>query len=116
MFKFIIIIKNIISMIGRDNMNLNPTLDRVVIKKIEFEEIYKTNIILAASSKNDINRFIYEVVEVGPGGMVAGYQVNMYVKPGDKVIVPEYIGSEIHIDNEDYRIIKQGEILAIIEK
>ena len=100
---------------GCDKVNLNPTLDRVVIKKIEFEEVYNTNIILATSSKNDINKFIYEVVEVGPGGIVAGYQVDIYVKPGDRVIVPEYIGSEIHIDDEDYRIIKQGEILAIIE-
>lgn len=96
-------------------MNLNPTLDKVVIKKCNFDDIYKTNILLVNSSKNDINKLIYEVVEVGPGGMVGGYQVNMTVKPGDKIIVPEYIGSEIHINNEDYRIIKQSDILATIE-
>lgn len=96
-------------------MNLNPTLDRVVVKKCNFDEVYKTNIILVNSAKNDINKLIYEVVEVGPGGIVGGHQVDMIVKPGDKVIVPEYIGSEIHIDNEDYRIIKQSDILATVE-
>lgn len=95
-------------------MNLNPTLDRVVIKKCNFDEVYKTNIILVNSAKNDINKLIYEVVEVGPGGIVGEHQVDMTVKPGDKVIVPEYIGSEIHIDNEDYRIVKQSDILAIV--
>ena len=96
-------------------MNLNPTLDRVVIKKCNFDEVYKTNIILVNSAKNDINKLVHEVVEVGPGGIVGGHQVDMTVKVGDKVIVPEFIGSEIHIDNEDYRIIKQSDILAIVE-
>ena len=96
-------------------MNLNPTLDRVVVKKCNFDEVYKTNIILVNSAKNDINKLIYEVVEVGPGGMVNGYEVVMNVKIGDKVIIPEYIGSEIHIDNEDYRIVKLSDILAIVE-
>lgn len=96
-------------------MNLNPTLDRVVIKKCNFDDIYKTNIILVNSSKNDINKFIYEVIGVGPGCNINGHNVVMTVKAGDKVIVPEYIGSEIHIDNEDYRIVKQSEILAILE-
>jgi len=97
-------------------MKINPTLDRVVIKKCNFDEVYKTNIILVSSAKNDINKLIYEVVEVGPGGIVAGNQVDMVVKPGDKVIVPEFIGSEIHIDDNDYRIIKQSDILAIVEE
>ncbi len=96
-------------------MNLNPTLDRVVIKKCNFDEVYKTNIILVNSAKNDINKLIYEVVEVGPGGIVNGHNVEMTVKPGDKVIVPEFIGSEIHIENEDYRIIKLSDILATVE-
>ena len=96
-------------------MNLNPTLDRVVIKKCNFDEVYKTNIILVNSAKNDINKLIYEVVEVGPGGIVNGQNVEMTVKPGDKVIVPEFIGREIHIDNEDYRIIKLNDILATVE-
>ena len=96
-------------------MNLNPTLDRVVVKKCNFDEVYKTNIILVNSAKNDINKLIHEVVEVGPGGMVNGYEVIMNVKIGDKVVIPEYIGSEIHIDNEDYRIVKLSDILAIVE-
>lgn len=95
-------------------MKLNPTLDRVVIKKCDFDKVYKTNIILIDSAKNDINKLIYEVVEVGPG-ITGEKSVTMTVKCGDKVIVPEYIGSEIHIDNEDYRIIKQEDILATIE-
>lgn len=96
-------------------MNLNPTLDRVVVKKCNFDDVYKTNIIIVNSAKNDINKFIYEVVDVGPGGIINGHHVEMTVKPGDKVIVPEYIGSEIHIDNDDYRIIKLNDILAIVE-
>ena len=96
-------------------MKLNPTLDRVVIKKCNFDEIYKSSIILVNSAKNDINKLIYEVVEVGPGGVINEIEVNMTVKPGDKVIVPEYIGSEINIENEQYRIIKLNEILAIVE-
>lgn len=96
-------------------MKLNPTLDRVVIKKCDFDEIYKGNIILANSSKNNINKFIYEVVEVGPGGEISGDKIEMAVKPGDKIILPEYIGSEINIDNEEYRIVKLNDILAIIE-
>lgn len=96
-------------------MKINPTLDRVIVKKVNFDEIYKTKIILVNSSKNDINKFIYEVVEVGPGGKVNEEFIDMIVKPGDKVIIPEYIGSEINIDNQLYRILRQKEILAIVE-
>lgn len=96
-------------------MKINPTLDRIVIKKCNFDEVYKSSIILVNKAKNDINKLIYEVVECGPGGMIAGNNVKITVKPGDKVIVPEFIGSEIHIDDEDYRIIKQSDILAIVE-
>ena len=96
-------------------MKINPTLDRIVIKKCNFEDVYNSSIILVNKAKNDINKLIYEVVECGPGGMVAGNNIEIMVKPGDKVIVPEFIGSEIHIDEEDYRIIKQSDILAIVE-
>lgn len=96
-------------------MKINPTLDRVIVKKVDFDEIYKSNIILVNSSKNDINKFIYEVCEVGPGGIVNEENIEMIVKPGDKVIIPEYIGSEINIDNQLYRILRQKEILAIVE-
>lgn len=96
-------------------MKLNPTLDRVVIKKCDYDNIYKGKIILTSSLKDNINKLIYEVVEVGPGGIISGKEIKMSVKPGDKVILPEYIGSEINIDNESYRIVKMNDILAIIE-
>lgn len=96
-------------------MNINPTLDRVVIKKCNFDDVYESKVILITSAKNDINRLIHEVVEVGPGGIVNGHDIKMVLKPGDKVIVPEYIGSEIHIDDEDYRIVRQSDVLAVLE-
>ena len=97
-------------------MKLNPTLDKIVVKKCNFDEIYKSSIVLVESSKDSINKLIYEVVETGPGGMVAGNEVVMTVKPGDKVIIPEFIGSEINMDNEQYRIIRLQDILATVEK
>ena len=96
-------------------MKINPTLDKVIVKKIDFDELYNGSIILVNSSKNDINKYIYEVIEVGPGGLVNKENIEMIVKPGDKVIIPEYIGSEISIDNQLYRILRQKEILAIVE-
>ena len=66
-------------------------------------------------NQDNINKLIYEVVECGPGGMVNKDDIKIVVKPGDKVIIPEYIGSEINIDNIQYRIVKQSDILAILE-
>lgn len=96
-------------------MKINPTLDKIVVKKIEFEEVYKGSIILTSKNQDSINKLIYEVIECGPGGMVNKDDVKIVVKPGDKVIIPEYIGSEINIDNIQYRIVKQSDILAILE-
>lgn len=96
-------------------MKINPTLDKIVVKKIEFEEVYKSSIILTSKNQDDMNKLIYEVVECGPGGMVNNNEVIITVKPGDKVIIPEYIGSEINIDNVQYRIVKQSDILAMLE-
>ena len=96
-------------------MKINPTLDKIVVKKIEFEKVYKSSIILTSKNQDDMNKLIYEVVECGPGGMVNDNEVIITVKPGDKVIIPEYIGSEINIDNIQYRIVKQSDILAILE-
>lgn len=96
-------------------MKINPTLDKIVVKKIEFEEVYKSSIILTSKNQDDMNKLIYEVIECGPGGMVNDNEVIITVKPGDKVIIPEYIGSEINIDNVQYRIVKQSDILAILE-
>ena len=96
-------------------MQLNPTLDRVVIKKYDYEKISTSKILLSSLAKDNINKIIYEVVEVGPGGKVADKNINMTVKPGDIVLVPEYIGSEINMNNDHYRIVKMNEILAIVE-
>lgn len=96
-------------------MKINPTLDKIVVKKIEFEEVYKSSIILTSKNQDDMNKLIYEVIECGPGGMVNDNEVIITVKLGDKVIIPEYIGSEINIDNVQYRIVKQSDILAILE-
>ena len=96
-------------------MKINPTLDKIVVKKIEFEKLYKGSIILTSKNQDNINKLIYEVVECGPGGIRNKDNVKIVVKPGDKVIIPEYIGSEINIDNIQYRIVKQADILAILE-
>jgi len=96
-------------------MYINPTLDRIIVKKCEFEEVYTSKIILTDNTKKDINRFVYDVIKVGPGGVVDDIDIQMYITVGDKVIIPEYIGSEIQIDGIDYRIVKQNEILAVLE-
>lgn len=96
-------------------MKINPTLDKIIVKKIDYDTVYKGSIILTNQSKNNINKLLYKVVECGPGGMINDENVEIVVNPGDKVIIPEYIGSEINIDNEDYRIVKQSDILAILE-
>lgn len=95
-------------------MKINPTLDKIVVKKIEFEKLYKGSIILTSKNQDNINKLIYEVIECGPGGIVNDSNVEIVVKPGDKVIIPEYIGSEINIDNNQYRIVKQSDILAVL--
>ena len=91
-------------------MKINPTLDKIVVKKIEFEKLYKGSIILTSKNQDNINKLI-----CGPGGIINKDNVKIVVKPGDKVIIPEYIGSEINIDNIQYRIVKQADILAILE-
>lgn len=96
-------------------MKINPTLDRIIVKKVEFNNIYKSTIILTGKNKDDMNKLIYEVVECGPGGKVNNDNVQIVVKSGDLVIIPEYIGSEINIDNVQYRVVRQSDILAILE-
>lgn len=92
---------------------LKPLADRVIIKMIETEETTKGGIILSQGAKEKPQ--IAEVLEVGPGGMVDGNEVVMTVKKGDKVIVSKYSGSEVKYQGEDLIIVKQGEILAIVE-
>ena len=94
-------------------MKLKPVLDHVVIKATEAEETTKSGIILAAASQEKPQ--IAEVVAVGPGGIVDGNEVKMFVKPGDKVIAAKYAGTEIKLDDVDYTIIRQADILAIVE-
>ena len=94
-------------------MNLKPLADRVVIKMVEAEETTKSGIILAGSAKEKPQ--VAEVVAVGPGGNVDGKEVTMYVKKGDKIIAGKYSGTEVKVDGEEYTIVRQSDILAIVE-
>ena len=94
-------------------MKLTPLADRVVLKPMEAEETTKGGIILTASAKEKPS--VAEVVSVGPGGMVDGKEIVMSVKPGDKVITDKYAGSNVKIGNEELVIVRQGDILAIVE-
>ena len=93
-------------------MNLKPLGDRVVIKQLEAEETTKSGIILAGNAKEKPQEA--EVVAVGPGGMVDGKEVKMEVKVGDKIIYSKYAGTEVKIGGEEYIIVKQNDILAIV--
>ena len=94
-------------------MNLKPLLDRVVLKSVEAEETTKGGIILTGSAKE--KPVVSEVLAVGPGGMVDGKEVAMYVKVGDKVVVSTYAGTNIKLDGEEYTIVRQNDILAVVE-
>ena len=94
-------------------MKLVPLGDKVVIKQLEAEEKTKSGIVLPTQSQEKPQEA--EVIAVGPGGNVNGTEVTMMVKPGDKVIYSKYSGSEVKFDGEAYIIIKQSDILAIIE-
>lgn len=95
-------------------MKLKPLADRVVLKTVEAEETTKSGIILTGAAKEKPS--IAEVVEVGPGGMVDGKEVVMTVKPGDKVITSKYSGTEVKCDGEEYVVVRQADILAIVEE
>ncbi len=92
---------------------IKPILDRVLIKMQETEETTKSGIILSANSKEKPQ--IAEVVEVGPGGEVDGKEVKMFLKKGDKVIASKYAGTEVKYEGTEYIILKQSDILAIVE-
>ncbi len=94
-------------------MKLKPLADRVVLKMVETEETTKSGIILTSAAKEKPS--VAQVVEVGPGGMVDGNEVKMSVKIGDKVITSKYSGTEIKLDGEEYIIVRQGDILAVVE-
>ena len=94
-------------------MTLKPLLDRVVIKSVAAEETTKSGIILTGSAKEKPQ--MSEVIAVGPGGRVDGKEVTMYVKTGDKVIYSKYAGTEVKLDGEEYTIVRQSDILAVVE-
>lgn len=94
-------------------MNLRPLGDRVVIKKVEAEETTKSGIVLPGAAKEKPQ--MAEVVAVGPGKVEDGKEIKMEVKVGDKVIFSKYAGNEIKMDGQEYTILKQDDILAIIE-
>ncbi|HIT56937.1 MAG TPA: co-chaperone GroES [Candidatus Galloscillospira stercoripullorum] len=94
-------------------MKLTPLADRVIIKMLEAEETTKGGIILTGAAKEKPE--VAEVISVGPGGLVDGKEIKMTVKPGDKVITSKYSGTEVKIDGEEYTIVRQGDILAIVE-
>ena len=92
---------------------IKPLADRVVIKMCETEETTKSGIILASSAKEKPQ--IAEVIAVGPGGNVEGKEITMHVKVGDKVIVTKYAGTEVKYEGEELVIVRQNDILAIVE-
>ena len=94
-------------------MKLNRLADRVVLKSAEVEETTNSGIILTGSAKE--KPVVSEVIAVGPGGVVDGKEVKMYVKAGDKVIFSKYAGTEVKLDGEEYIIVRQSDILAIVE-
>ena len=94
-------------------MKLVPVGDRVVLKQVEAEETTKSGLILTTSAQEKPQEA--EVIAVGPGGMVDGKEVTMQVKPGDKVIYSKYAGNEVKLEGEEYIIVRQNDILAVVE-
>lgn len=94
-------------------MTIKPLADRVVIKMVEADETTKSGIILAGSAKEKPQ--VAEVVAVGPGGNVDGKEIQMHVKVGDKVLISKYSGTEVKLDGQEYTIVRQNDILAIVE-
>ena len=95
-------------------MKLKPLCDRVVVKMVEAEETTASGIILTASAQEKPQ--VAEIIEVGPGGVVDGKEIKMEVQKGQKVITSKYSGTEVKLDGEKYIIVRQSDILAIVEK
>ncbi len=94
-------------------MKLKPLGDRVVLKTVEVEETTASGIVLPGNAKEKPS--VAEVIAVGPGGMVDGKEIKMEVKIGDKVITSKYSGTEVKLDKEEYIVVRQNDILAIVE-
>ena len=95
------------------SMTIKPLLDRVLIQTEEAEETTKSGIVLAAKSQEKPQ--IARVVAVGPGGEVDGKEIKMYLKAGDRVICAKYTGTEVKVDGVEYTIVKQSDVLAVVE-
>lgn len=104
---------NILNAKGSEFMNIKPLLDRVVLKLDNAEETTASGIVLSSAAQEKPQ--YANVVAVGPGGIVDGNEVKMYLNVGDKVIASKYAGTEVKIDGEEYTIVKQSDILAIVE-
>ena len=94
-------------------MRIKPLCDRVVIKNLEAEDTSKGGLLLTSGSKEKPQ--LAEVLAVGPGGVVDGKEVTMYVEPGQKVFYAKYSGTEVKLDGEEYIIVRQSDILAIVD-
>ena len=94
-------------------MTLKPLFDKVVLKQVEAVETTKAGIILPGSAQEKPQ--VSEVVAVGPGGLVDGKEVKMYVQKGQKVLISKYSGTEVKVDGVEYTILRQDDILAIVE-
>ena len=94
-------------------MKIRPLFGRVVIKSCEVEETTKSGLILTGNAKEKPQ--MAEVIAVGPGGVVDGKDVTMSVNVGDKVIYSKYAGNEVKLDGEEYIIVRQSDILAVVE-
>ena len=94
-------------------MTLKPLADRVILKRVAAEETTKSGIILTSAAQEKPQ--VYEVIAVGPGGVIDGADIVMEVEVGDRVITGKYTGTEVKLDGEELTIVKQSEILAIVE-
>ena len=94
-------------------MSVKPLADRVVLRFVEAEDTTQSGIMLAGAAKEKPQ--VAEVIAVGPGGNVDGKEITMYVKVGDKVLISRYGGTEVKLDGIEYTIVRQNDILAIVE-
>lgn len=94
-------------------MKLRPLFDKVVLKRVEAQETTKAGILLPGSAQEKPQ--VSEVIAVGPGGVVEGKEVKMTLKVGEKVITGKYSGTEVKIDGEEYMIVSQSDVLAVVE-
>ena len=95
-------------------MKLTPLGDRVVLKQLVAEETTKSGIVIPGQAKEKPQQA--EVIAVGPGGVVDGKEVKMEVKPGDQVIYSKYAGTEVKLEEEEYIVVRQNDIVAVIEQ